>query len=155
VLVKPVLAAGLLAVALPAGAAAGPADDFCRWLEGEWVRETKHGLATESWTRVSENTLEGEARVTSGENTKVTEYLRLERFGDELFYTAKPFQTPFPTAFLLVEEEGSRLVFDNPAHDFPQRIVYVRQEDDGLLVRIEGAVDGEEAFREFRFRREE
>ena len=34
--------------------------------------------------------MEAVAFVTIGEETHVTEYLRLERFGEEVFYVAKP-----------------------------------------------------------------
>jgi hypothetical protein len=35
------------------------------------------------------------------------------------------------------------VTFANPAHDFPQRIVYARAGDGSLLARIEGERDGQ------------
>jgi len=35
------------------------------------------------------------------------------------------------------------VVFENPAHDFPQRIIYRRRGTDSLLARIEGTVNGQ------------
>ncbi|HMB69863.1 MAG TPA: hypothetical protein VKU85_11145, partial [bacterium] len=65
---------------------------------------------------------------------------------------------PYPTAFKLISvdhsgEGESRFVFSNPDHDFPQRVVYVREGDDGMLARIEGTMNGEERGIDFRFRR--
>ena len=123
------------------------------WLEGDWLRQTKQGEATESWKTVSEDTMEGVAWVTSGDSSRITEYLRLERFGEEIFFTAKPGQNPFPTAFLMIECGEQRAVFENTGHDFPQRIIYTRNEEGGLTVRIEGAEDGEARGVDFVFER--
>lgn len=137
----------------PGSAAASSPFDMLGWLEGDWVRQTKRGLATESWTRVSENTMEGLAHVTAGEETHVTEYLRLERLGDEVFYVAKPRENAFPTPFLLVECDEDHAVFENLEHDFPQRILYTRHGDDAMTARIEGPGDGEVRTIDFRFER--
>jgi hypothetical protein len=42
---------------------------------------------------------------------------------DGIFYIAQPQGNP-PTEFRLTESLGNRVVFENKAHDFPQRIVY-------------------------------
>ncbi|MND00816.1 hypothetical protein D3C83_195580 [compost metagenome] len=39
--------------------------------------------------------------------------------------------------------EPGRIVFENPTHDFPQRVIYQGRDDDGLLGRIEGESGGE------------
>ena len=106
--------------------------DVLVWLEGDWVRRTEHGEATESWKRVSDNTMEGVGFITSGDSVGISEYLRVERFGEEVFYTAKPGQSPFPTSFLMTTGDEKHVVFENPSHDFPQRIIYTRNGDNGL-----------------------
>lgn len=141
------------AVATAAAGDAPPVAGFFGWLEGDWLRETSRGTATESWTRVTPDALEGLVTLESGENRAVTEHLRLERLGEDVFFTAKPRENPLPTAFKLVEAESARLVFENPDHDFPQRILYMREGADGLLVRIEGTIGGESRSAEFRFQR--
>ncbi|MEZ4650880.1 MAG: DUF6265 family protein [Candidatus Eisenbacteria bacterium] len=135
------------------GTAASSPFDMLGWLEGDWVRQTKRGLATESWTRVSANTMEGVAFVSVGEEIHVTEYLRLERLGEEVFYVAKPRENPFPTPFLLRECDEEHAVFENLNHDFPQRIIYTRNGDDGMTARIEGPGEGEVRAIDFRFER--
>jgi hypothetical protein len=123
------------------------------WLEGDWLRQTKRGDITERWKRVSENTMEGVVFVTSGDSIRITEYLRIERFGEEVFYTAKPDENPFPTSFLMTACDEKHVVFENPSHDFPQRIVYTREGDNSLTVRIEGVTDGEARGRNVSFDR--
>jgi hypothetical protein len=41
----------------------------------------------------------------------------------------------------MVAAGPTEAVFENPGHDFPQRIIY-RREGDSLIARIEGEVDG-------------
>lgn len=107
------------------------------WFLGEWVREGAKSTAVETWTRVSDDTFEGLAyRVRDGQRA-VTEYLRLERFGADVFYVAKPAEAGFPTAFKLVSHDGMHVVFENPDHDFPTRIGYDR-DGDALNAWIEG-----------------
>jgi hypothetical protein len=56
-----------------------------------------------------------------------------------------------PTPFKLVEQADRRLVFENAAHDFPQRILYWSTEPDELRARIEGTVGGREMSMEWRW----
>ena len=46
-----------------------------------------------------------------------------------------------------------RVVFENPEHDFPQRILYWLDDDDMLHARIEGTEGGETHSMEWRYRR--
>jgi hypothetical protein len=45
----------------------------------------------------------------------------------------------------------SRVVFENLAHDFPQRVIYWK-EGDVLAARVEGALRGRERSEEWRFK---
>lgn len=131
----------------------GPAQtlDSFDWLAGSWVRQSTRGEIEERWVRVSAETMEGIAIRNSAETARVTERLRLEQFGSEVFYTAKPPENSLPTPFKLIEADGRRFVFHNPDHDFPQTISYTRIDEDGLLVRIEGLDNGQVRGVDFRF----
>ena len=132
----------------------GPDLDAFSWLEGEWIRASGGVTVVESWRRVSEATMEGTVTRSADGTSRVTEHLRLERMGDGVFYTAKPLENRLPTPFELVEWSDGRFVFENPDHDFPQRIVYLRDGDDGLVARIEGPMDGETRSIDFVFERQ-
>lgn len=151
---------GLLFVALVAAPVVGappgsdaPGLDRLWWLEGEWARATAGGTMVESWQRVSQTTMEGTSTRHVDGASRVTEYLRLEQMGEGIFYTAKPLENRLPTPFELVEWSEERFVFENRQHDFPQRIIYTRRGDNGLVARIEGSVDGEERAIDFVFDR--
>ena len=50
--------------------------------------------------------------------------------------------------------EPGLVVFENPNHDFPQKIIYQQDGDDGLKVTIEGPGEAEGSRQvEFLFRR--
>ena len=58
-----------------------------------------------------------------------------------------------PTAFLLLPGGEGEAVFENKAHDFPQRVIYRRCGAE-LCARIEGTTAGKLQFQEWRYRRE-
>jgi len=46
------------------------------------------------------------------------------------------------TGFALVSVTDHEVIFENPDHDFPQRIIYRLLSDEDLLGRIEGTING-------------
>jgi hypothetical protein len=78
-------------------------------------------------------------------NGKTVEYefivLREEANGD-VRYVAKPSRRA-ETAFKFVNLTERDAVFENPAHDFPQRIIYAIEADGTLPAAIDGTKDGQ------------
>jgi hypothetical protein len=73
------------------------------------------------------------------------EFLRIAAGPDGVpVYWASPDGRP-PVAFRLSQSGPGRVVFDNPQHDYPQRIAY--QRSDGGLVATVSALDGSHAMR--------
>ena len=56
-------------------------------------------------------------------------------------------------SFTLGKHGDRTATFENPAHDFPQRVVYERTSDDALLARIEGEQAGKAASVDFPMKR--
>ena len=44
--------------------------------------------------------------------------------------------------FKLISMSANEVVFENPEHDFPQRIIYRLESEGKLIGRIEGKIDG-------------
>jgi len=134
----------LLALAALAAPAQRPALADLAWLEGEWTRATSSGTAIERWRSVSGAGLVGEGAFQRGDGGAEiqTEALLLVEMGGEIFYVAKPRENPYPVAFRLASLENGTAVFENPTHDFPQRIIYRRSGPDALTAAIEGPGDG-------------
>jgi hypothetical protein len=117
-----------------------------RWLLGEWLADGPKNTWREKWTEVGPGSWEGRGIETpkSDPAKASTEELRLVEMGDGVFYVAKVSHNDLPVAFRLVECGEGRLVFANPAHDFPRRLDYERRPDGRLQVRISDG--GEKGF---------
>ena len=84
---------------------------------------------------------------------KMTAYemIVLREQGDRLAYEAHP-SGQASTTFLSTRISASELVFENPAHDFPQEVGY-RRDGDSLLAWIRGTKNGQERRIEFPYTR--
>lgn len=84
---------------------------------------------------------------------KVTAYemIVLREQAERLAYEAHP-SGQASTTFLSTRISASELVFENPAHDFPQEVGY-RIDGDALLAWIRGTQDGKDRRIEFPYRR--
>ena len=122
------------------------------WLTGSWVLAREDGLAEEHWTRPNGGTMLGLNRTVVNGRTVMWEFLRIEATPQGIVYLASPGGRHPPTPFALIEIGPRRVVFENPDHDFPQRIVYERT-GDRLDARIEGRHNGQPVSEEWSWRR--
>ena len=82
----------------------------------------------------------GTSRSGRGETMREFEFLRIGPGADgAIAYHAQPGRRP-AVAFRLVARGGTSATFENPAHDFPQRIAYARDGD--TLTATISAIDG-------------
>lgn len=108
------------------------------WLSGHWVHEDKERSAwtEESWLSRGQM-LVGVGLSGSGETTKSYEYMRIDKDKDgRLTFWGSP-QGTTPVPFRMTSLSAAEVVFENPAHDFPTRISY-RREDDVLIATVSG-----------------
>ena len=135
------MAAGL-AVLLVGASPAGKVDDLA-WMAGNWSREDGGRWTEESWTRPRGGAMLGHSRSGAGETLREFEFLRIaaDESGVPTYY-AQP-GGKAPVAFRLVKHDKASATFENAAHDYPQRIVYVRDGD--TLTATISAIDGSQA----------
>jgi hypothetical protein len=129
-----------------------PALGDLSWLAGCWEGGQGDRRWGEMWTKPAGGTMLGVGRVVAGGKTVEFEFLRLHEEGGEIFFTARP-SGQAEASFKLVALSKEEAVFENPAHDFPQRIIYRRQSDGSLHARIEGEKNGKRRGSDFPFRR--
>lgn len=96
----------------------------------------------------------GASRTTRGDTLVEYEALRIEEAGDTLVYVASPSRQA-TTRFRAAGVRGDTARFEDPAHDFPQRIGYVRRGADSLVAWIEGTQNGRQRRVEFPYVRVE
>ena len=116
----------VLLVAMPA-AAADLAD--LEWLAGAWTTEARGEKARwteERWSPGRGGTMLGTGLSGSGDKASSYEFMRIavDEKGEIAFWGSP--QGATPVAFRLESLRRGEAVFVNPAHDYPQRIVYRR-----------------------------
>ena len=82
----------------------------------------------------------GVSRVVSRGRMVAFEYLRIVEKQGSVVYVAQPGGRA-ATEFVLTKLDGKHAVFDNPRHDYPQRITYTLTEDGAFQTTI-GFING-------------
>ena len=119
------------------------------WIAGSWTGTDRRGVEMEEhWTAPKGNSMIGIHRDVVKGRTALFEFLRIEQQGDQIVYLSMPNGRSPATAFPLKEASGMRVVFENPTHDFPQRIIYWKDGND-LRARIEGTMNGKAGSQEW------
>ncbi len=109
-----------------AGAAPPQSAPMPGWMSGDWAREDASGWTEEHWSRPRAGLMLGIGRNGKGERLGSFEYMRIARDAQgRLTFWGSPGGAP-AVAFPSVETGPARIVFENPAHDFPVRIAYSR-----------------------------
>ena len=140
---KRLFAAGLALLLM--GQAAPPASiSELAWISGRWENVSANGRWTEeSWSPPRGGVMLGHSRSGTGEALREFEFLRLQAGEDGVpAYLAQPGGRP-AVAFRLAAHDATSATFENPQHDFPQRIRYVRTGD--TMVATISRLDGSNA----------
>src|SRR5687767_1998667 len=119
----PHLLAAIAIVTTAAPAAAQTPVDNLRWLVGCWERSRPTSKTIERWNAPVDGIMTGESRIYSNSADRLAESLRLMARGDTAIYEASPVGQS-RTEFRTTASGGAEVTFANPAHDFPQRIIY-------------------------------
>jgi hypothetical protein len=114
------------------------------WLLGKWEYKTPEGELSETWEKVNDSTYKGHSYFIKGQDTIHFETIRLEQKGEELTYaaTVKGQNNDKAVAFLLTNSNEKELIFENPKHDYPQKISYKQVSKDSLIAEISGLQSG-------------
>ena len=144
-------AAGLLSPPAPASDPPRGVDDLA-WMSGCWIQTRPDGFVEEHWMKPAAGALFGMSRTVKGGRTTEWEFLRIGEEGGRLAYVAKP-SGQAESAFPVKRLGDGEVVFEDPKHDFPQRIVYRRNADGSITARIEGEIGGKAKGVEFPYRR--
>lgn len=95
------------------------------WLSGAWTQKGADGRwAEEYWTPPRGHIMIGAGLTGQGGKTRSFEHMRIVADGEgRIAFYGMPGGAP-AVAFPLVRQEPNLIVFENPAHDYPQRISY-------------------------------
>jgi hypothetical protein len=118
------------------------------WMAGCWSGQSGPLTFEEQWTKPAGDNMMGMARTLKAGRVVFSEFMRIGVHNGQLIYTPRIGTNTRPVEFALKSQTAEQIVFENLAHDFPQRIVY-RRTSDGLHARIEGSEKGKQRAEDF------
>lgn len=126
--------------------------ETANWLIGKWGNSENGMDVTEIWTKENDSVYTGISyAIRDKKDTVSLERIRLEKQKDKLVYipVVKDQNAGEVVKFTLTSSEEQKLVFENPEHDFPQKISYKLITEDSLLAEISGTYKGKEQSEKF------
>ena len=110
-----------------------PSFEQLQGLIGSWKDALGHDTSRvyENWTQTGENTLSGIGYVLSGHDTIHIEHLKITLINEEFLFTVNTGSqvNTESVRFLLMPSDPDSLVFYSNMHDFPQKILYAKEND--------------------------
>ena len=115
-----------------------------KWLTGRWENEMGGIKTVEIWQQKPGNSFLVKGFMLENADTIFSEQITVAAKRGNIYYTVSiPDQNNGkPIAFKLTENTKNKAVFENPEHDFPQKISYWQTAADTVQISIEGVVKG-------------
>jgi hypothetical protein len=116
------------------------------WLQGKWESNIHGKKICEEWKLVNDSTLFGASYFIQNMDTLIQETMNIEIREGQMFFKAIAIaedSTIEETKFELLSLTSEKVEFENLLHDFPQKIVYARQNKDSLIAYIDGNYNGQ------------
>ncbi|MDR6967596.1 hypothetical protein J2X31_001608 [Flavobacterium arsenatis] len=127
------------------------------WFLGRWENNSPEGNLSEIWKKENDSTFFGESYFVIKNDTVFAERVSLEERNGKLscVVTVPNQNDAKPVAFELTSAEANSLIFENPKHDYPNKIIYNQVGKDSLVAEIRGIKDGKEKNEFFRMKKVE
>jgi hypothetical protein len=144
-------AVGILA-SLPASNPASTPLAQLAFLTGCWERLGRTTIVEEQWMRPRGDVMLGMGRTTRGDSVVDYEHVLIRDVAGRLQYEAHP-AGQAPNIFTVKSVSDTLVIFEDPAHDFPQQVGYQKAGADSLIAFIAGTRNGEMRTIPFPYRR--
>ena len=125
------------------------------WLIGRWENNSAEGNLSEFWTKANDSTFHGESYFVIEKDTVFGEKVALMQRGTDFIYEARVAKQndEKPVPFKLTSSSEKEMVWENPSHDYPNKIVYHKVGNDSLVADIFGVKDGKEKSETFKMKK--
>lgn len=125
------------------------------WLIGNWENKMAQGRLSETWEKANDSTFNGKSYFIKDKDTLNNEVIMLTQKAETLFYipTVEGQNNNQPVLFKMTKGTSKQLVFENPQHDFPQKITYTQINNDSLVAEISGIENGKPATESYPMKR--
>lgn len=109
------------------------------WIIGTRSSQQVQMLIYESWSKTSDELLTGKSYYTENGDTMLLETIEIKQIDGEIFYCPAVSNQNDGQAieFKLTSKKPNELIFENPEHDFPKKIVYIK-DGNNINAWIEG-----------------
>jgi len=142
--------------ALGAGAGTAQAQsgdlEAVSWLQGCWLAGDEGASVEEMWTAPRAGLMMAMSRSVRAVSVTGFEFLLLREVDGSLVLSAYP-SGQTPAEFTASAATADILRVENPSHDFPRKIEYVRVAPDSVTARVYGEVDAATPAFELRYGR--
>jgi len=143
----------VLTALFPVAAQSGaPAIARLAWLQGCWEGVAATRVVEEQWMAARGGAMLGMSRTVQDGKLREYELVLIREAGGSLVYEAHPSGQPAAT-FPMKEMTDASILFEDLAHDFPQRIGYRRDDAERITAWIEGTTGGRSRRVEYPYRR--
>lgn len=121
-----------------------------QWLLGTWTQQSEQGILEETWTSANDSTLTGTSFFIKDKDTLHHETIVLQEKDNNLLYiaTIKGENEDEAVTFPLTSSTDNTLIFENPKHDYPQKIMYSYNKNQ-LTATISGIQFGKQSTESF------
>jgi uncharacterized protein DUF6265 len=126
--------------------------DAVSWMQGCWESSSPQRIVEEQWTAPRAGSMLGVGRTSRGERLVEYEFVLLQEREGRLAYEAHP-SGQRSAVFTSTTISDTTAVFENPEHDFPQRVGYRKEGAHAMVAWVEGTENGKQRRVEFSYRR--
>jgi hypothetical protein len=130
-----------------------PPGEPLSWLAGCWRLNRGATVVDEQWLTPLGGMMLGTSRTVKGGTVREYEFVVLRTSATGATYEAHPSGQDSTTFTSNGAPIGNEVVFENPAHDFPQKVGYRRVSPDSVVAWIEGKMGGASKKIEFPYTR--
>lgn len=126
------------------------------WLLGNWGSTSPEGRWVENWKKINDTVFNSESYfIVNEKDTVFGETVVLSQVkGNVDFTVSVPKQNDEkPVRFDMTGMTDKEMVFENPVHDYPTKIVYTEPVKDSLVAIIYGKKDGKDKSETFKMKR--
>ena len=117
--------------------------DSLRWMTGYWKHMTEGSETEEQWMGPLNKLMVGMSRNTDTGFNASFEFLRIQQDkSGSVKYIAMP-SAKKETAFMMTYYKNREVWFENPAHDFPRKIIYRMNSPGEVTVTLESIEEGQ------------
>lgn len=113
------------------------------WLVGHWEQKLPDGTLLENWQVKNDSTLTGQSFFVNSKDTVHFENIILTQKANQIIYiaTVEGQNNDEPINFKQTTDIKNIFIFENSKHDYPQKIIYKKVNENNLIVTISGKQD--------------